>query len=84
MPLCIRKSQIACCMAGLGDFVLMVGEDQVVSTTVDVNLFAEMMIIHSRYSMCQPGRPLPQGLSQAGSPEFGGLPQGKIHGVSLR
>ena len=31
--------------------------------------------------MCQPGRPLPHGDTQLGSPGFGGLPQGEIHRV---
>ena len=31
--------------------------------------------------MCHPGRPGPQGLSQAGSPGLAGLPEHEIHGV---
>ena len=31
--------------------------------------------------MCQPGRPGPQGLSQAGSPGLDGLPQDEIQGI---
>ena len=33
------------------------------------------------HSMCQPGRPGPQGLSQDGSPGRGALPQGEVHRV---
>ena len=31
--------------------------------------------------MCQPGRPLPMGVSQAGSPSFCGFPQNEVAGV---
>ncbi len=37
----------------------------------------------AEHSMCQPGRPGPHGLSQAGSPGLGPFPQGEVAGVAL-
>ena len=37
----------------------------------------------AEHSMCQPGRPRPQGLSQPGSLGVGGLPQHEVAGIAL-
>ena len=37
----------------------------------------------AEHSMCQPGRPLPHGLSQPGSPRLGGLPEREVERVAL-
>ena len=53
--------------AALRDLVLMVREHEVETAAMDVERDPEMLLAIAEHSMCQPGRPRPQGLSQPGS-----------------
>jgi hypothetical protein len=79
---CGRRS----CRGGrsaLGDLVLVVRELQVDAAAVDVEGLAQDARRHmAEHSMCQPGRPRPQGLSQPGS-SGRRLPQHEVHRVAL-
>jgi hypothetical protein len=52
--------------AALRHLVLVMGKEQVVPAAMDVESLAQMLPGHGEHSMCQPGRPRPQGLSQPG------------------
>ena len=63
-PLCIQT--LAQCglgmrAAALRDLVLVVREDQVDAAAVDVERRAQQCLDIAEHSMCQPGRPRPQG-----------------------
>ncbi len=41
-------------------------------------------MLMAEHSICQPGRPGPQGLSQAGSPGLAPFQRAKVAGIALR
>ncbi len=68
IPLCIqiRARGEPAGGLGLGDLVLVMGEDEVGAAAVDREVGAELgFSAIAEHSMCQPGRPSPQGESQA-------------------
>ena len=70
--------------AALGDLVLVVGEDEVEAAAVDVDRLArDARSIIAEHSICQPGRPRPQGLSQPITPSGDGFQSTKSAGSFL-
>ncbi len=68
----------------LGNLVFVVREDQIETAAVDVESLAEFGIsLIAEHSMCQPGRPRPQGLSQPGMSGPDGFHSTKSPGSSL-
>jgi hypothetical protein len=66
MPLCtqtLAKPAAGEGAAGLRDLVLMMREDQVIAAAMNVEILAEMRQDIAEHSICQPGRPRPQGLT---------------------
>src|SRR5579885_1514118 len=53
--------------AALRDLVLMMRENEIDAAAVNVNTSPKCFQLIAEHSMCQPGRPRPQGLSQPGS-----------------
>ena len=68
---------------GLGDFAFVVREDQIAAAAVDIDRRSQIGRAIALHSMCQPGRPGPQGESQVGSPGDGRLPQDEIERIAL-
>jgi hypothetical protein len=69
--------------ARLGDLVFMVREDQVEPAAMNIEVVAEIGGAIAEHSICQPGRPLPHGLSQPGSSAGRQLPQHEVGRVLL-
>ena len=86
MAACSQKRAKGCAAGeglGLGDLAFVVREDQVVAAAVDVDRVAEEAAGIVEHSMCQPGRPGPHGLGQAGSPGAWRLPQHEVERIAL-
>ena len=60
--------------ARLGDLVFVVRKDQVEAAAVYLEDSPRSAALIAEHSMCQPGRPMPHGLSQPGS-----LARGQFH-----
>ena len=80
----VRGERLAGVRLGLGQLVLVVREDQVEPAAVDVEVARRgSFMLMAEHSMCQPGRPGPQGLSQAGSPGLELFHRAKSPGLRL-
>ena len=86
IPLCIQmRASGAAGRPRLGGLVLVVREDEVDATAVDVEPDAQQASAIAEHSMCQPGRPRPHGVSQeVSSPGFYAFQSAKSSGSSLR
>jgi len=61
------------------EIYFMVREDEIPSSSMDVEGFPRYFWLMTEHSMCQPGLPFPQGLSRK-APRFARLPQAKSRG----
>ena len=83
MPLCIPVAGegFAGCRLGLGNFVFVVGKDQVAAPGVDVNGRAEAIADHRRAFNVPAGATRTPGGFPKGFAFFGCFPQGEVEGV---
>ncbi len=63
---------------GLGQFIFMVGEDEIGAAAVNVKGVAEIILTHGGTLDMPAGAPRPPGAVPGGFPGFAGLPKGKI------
>ena len=68
---------------GLGDLVLVVGEDQVLAAAVDIEGLAQVFLAHGRALQVPPGAPAPPRAVPAGLAVLGRLPQHEVRRVLL-
>ena len=66
---------------GLGDFVFVVREDQVIAAAVDIDLLTQVAQVHRRAFNMPAGAALTPRAVPGGFAGFGRFPQGKIHRV---
>ncbi len=67
----------------LGDFIFMMGEDQVFTAAVDVESLAEVLYAHRRTFDVPAGTPRAPGGFPGRLSGFGAFPQGKVHGMAF-
>ena len=88
IPLCIQmpRERHPAGGLGLGDLVLVVGEDEIDAAAVDVEVGAqELLPAIAEHSMCQPGRPSPHGDGhEVSSSALCAFQSAKSSGSSLR
>src|SRR5262249_414269 len=77
-----RELLAAACLA-LGDLVLVMGEDEVHPTAVDVDLFAQLFERHRRALDVPPGAPLAPRAIEPEPVGASGLPEGEVERVTL-
>src|SRR3990172_7897004 len=68
---------------GLGDLVLVMGEDQVLAPAVDVDLLAQVLEGHGRALDVPAGAARPPGAVPGGLARLGRFPEGEVAGVLL-
>ena len=65
----------------LGDLIFVMGKNQIRTRHRGYQRFCQDILVDmAEHSICQPGRPFPQGLSQAGSPGFAAFHKAKSKG----
>ena len=66
---------------GLGDLILMMREDQVLSAAVNIDLFAQIFHRHGGAFDMPAGPALSPGAFPGRFARFGGFPEGEVHGM---